>query len=128
MSILALDIGKKRVGIAGENQWIAFPLAIVSRVDMMSEVKKYITQRNIHTIVVWIPLGEYDQGNHALEYVSKSIQALKHHFPTLEIIEIDERYTTQIAELAQNEMWEERKRDDIAASIILESYLQKKDS
>lgn len=126
MSILALDIGKKRVWIAWENQGIAFPLDIVSRVDMIAEVKKYITLRNIDTIVVWIPLWEYTQGNDAIGHISKSIQTLKYHFPEIKIVEIDERYTTQIAQSVQNQMQEKNKRDDIAACIILDSYLQKK--
>lgn len=59
MTILALDIGKKRVGMAVENQGIAFPLKVIIRANLVKELTRLIKEREIKTIVVGMPYGEY---------------------------------------------------------------------
>jgi RNase H-fold protein (predicted Holliday junction resolvase) len=53
MSYLAVDLGNKRVGIAVSTENIAFPHSIITRVELVSWLKKYLdTYIDVDTIIV----------------------------------------------------------------------------
>ncbi len=116
--IIALDVGNKRVGIAKEVNGIAFPYKIIERVKIVEELKKLSLNEGVSTIVVGTPLmnGELSEQSKKIE---RFCDKLKQYFPLIAIKKIDESYTTNIARIysAQENV------DDIAAQIILESYL-----
>jgi putative Holliday junction resolvase len=123
---LAIDLWNKRCGIAVEIEWIVIPKEIVSRINLIKILKKYITEYNAKVIVVWLPYDLYWKDNKQLEKTKKFIQKLEQIFPDLQIDSIDERYTSFEAEEVLSSFWIKNmtwKKDAISAGIILESYL-----
>lgn len=125
MSIIALDIGDKRVGVAGETQGVIFPISVISRSNLYKELKKIILQREVDTIVVGVPLWIYDSWNKQLPKIQKLIQDLKEVFPDISFFDIDERFSSNLAQRILDEMSIKKEKDAIAATFILESFLLK---
>lgn len=127
MSYLALDLWDKRVGIAFSQEWISLPLKIVERTKIIQELKKLIQEKNTKTIIVGLPYDLYNTDTKQLEKTQKFIEKLKNIFSEIEVIGFDERFTSFEAENIQKELWiKEKYKDDIAAFLILESYLHLK--
>ncbi|MFA5917441.1 MAG: Holliday junction resolvase RuvX [Candidatus Gracilibacteria bacterium] len=125
MSLIAIDLGEKKVGIAIEINNIAFPKKIVSRIELVRELKKIFSENESYdTIIVGLPYDLYGIDNKQLNKTTKFIEKLKLIFPLKKIIGIDERFTTFEA-ININKSFKNNKKevDDISASLILESYL-----
>jgi len=133
--ILGLDIGEKRIGVA-----LSDPLAMtaqgfktINRVSIkkdIEEIEKIINDYEIKKIVVGLPLNMDGSIGDSCEIVKKFSEKLRNKF-NLEIIYIDERLTTVSATRVLLEADVKRKNrknvvDKIAASYILQSYLDKK--
>lgn len=127
MNAIAIDLWEKKVGIAIEINKIAIPKKIVSRINLIRELKKFFEENNNYKIiVVWLPYDLYGKDKRQLDKTKKYIEKLKIIFPGKEIVGEDERFTTFEAKninlLKQNKKTE---IDDISASLILESFLKK---
>ncbi len=122
MSILAIDLWNKKCWLAVSCENIAFPLKIVQRVSLISNIKILLRERNISTIVVWLPFDLYNKDLKQLNKTEKFIEKLKETFKDKEIIWIDERFTTFEAKIFSKK----KHIDDISASLILDTYLSKK--
>ncbi len=120
MSIIALDFGKKRVWIAVAVQGIAIPHKIVERHLIIDEIKKIIKERNISTIILWDPMNMDWSLSETSKKVREFQNTLSSLFPDLKIILVDERLSSFEASFVNDKIWE---KDDIAASLILASYL-----
>ncbi|MDD5213652.1 MAG: Holliday junction resolvase RuvX [Candidatus Gracilibacteria bacterium] len=123
MSIIAIDFGKKRVGIAISVQNIAIPHKIVERHLIIDEIKKMIKERNISTIILGDPMnmdGSLSQTSMKVREFQNTLSSL---FPDLKIILVDERLSSFEASFVNDKIGE---KDDIAASLILASYLSSK--
>ncbi|NDK08484.1 Holliday junction resolvase RuvX [Candidatus Gracilibacteria bacterium] len=127
MSILAIDLGEKKVGIAIEINNIAFPKKIVSRIELVRELRNFFEQNNsFDTIVVGLPYDLFEKDTKQLDKTTKFIEKLKNIFPNMKVVGIDERFTTFEASNINNMIKSQKKEvDDISASLILESYLKK---
>ncbi len=125
MSIIAIDLGEKKVGIAIEINNIAFPKNVVSRIELVRELKKIFSEnKSYDTIIVWLPYDLYWVDNNQLNKTTKFIEKLKLIFPLKKVIWIDERFTTFEAQNINKSFKTNKKEvDDISASLILESYL-----
>lgn len=126
MSIIAIDLWNKRCWLAIEVENIAFPHSIVSRVSLVNELKKIFKNKNISTILVWLPYDLYWKNHKQLNKTKIFINKLKNIFIDKDIVWVDERYTTFEAENILHLLWEkniEWKKDDISAQLILETYL-----
>ncbi|SNU07128.1 putative holliday junction resolvase [Lachnospiraceae bacterium] len=135
MRIMALDYGDKTVGVAitDELGLTAQPITTITREKINKLRKTYqaieglIDEYSVEKIVVGMPFNmDYTEGERT-EKTRGFIEELKRR-TGLEIIEVDERLTTVAADEILEEMEvpvSERKQyiDKIAASIILESYL-----
>ena len=119
MGYIAIDLGNKRVGIAVLRENIAFPEAVVSRVEIVSWLKKYF-QKNpeIEHIVVWLPYDLYGEDTRQLDKTLKFIDKLIAIFPGKHIIGHDERFSSFQAADGFGDH-----RDDVAAQCILQSYI-----
>lgn len=130
MRALAIDLWDKRCWIALEIEGIAIPKDIVLRQDIIKIIDKYLSDYNdIAIIVVWLPFDLYWKDLKQLEKTNMFIRELEKKYKNIEIIWIDERFTTFEAENILDIMWEkekEWKKDAISASLILESYLNNK--
>lgn len=127
MSILAIDLWEKKVWIAIEINNIAFPKKIVSRIELVRELRNFFEQNNsFDTIVVWLPYDLFEKDTKQLDKTTKFIEKLKNIFPNMKVVWIDERFTTFEASNINNMIKSQKKEvDDISASLILESYLKK---
>ena len=133
---LALDIGDVRIGVARSDLMgiIATPLETINRkkVKSVKRVAELCKENNTTSIVVGIPKSLDGEEKRQAEKVREYIEKLKKEIENLEIIEIDERFSTVIADnilkdLNKNGAIEKRKVvDKVAASIILQTYLDMK--
>jgi putative Holliday junction resolvase len=120
MSIIAIDFWKKRVWIAVAVQGIAIPHKIIERHLILSEIKKIIKYRWVTTIVLWDPLNMDWSISETSKKVREFSESLSSMFPEIKIVLVDERLSSFEASLVNDKIWE---KDDIAASVILASYL-----
>jgi putative Holliday junction resolvase len=130
MTILGLDVGEKRIGVALAEGLLAIPLTVIDRrveeTDMeliMALVEEYRAER----IVVGLPrLMNGDIGTQAEEVLSFS-GALAQHVD-IPVDTWDERLSTVTAERLLIDTGMKRKKrkgkiDAMAAAIILQAYL-----
>jgi putative transcription antitermination factor YqgF len=124
---LGIDLGNKKVWIAVEQNKIAMPYKIIERVKIIWELKKLVKERNITDIVVWLPFDLYWKDNTRLDKANKFIKKLSDIFPDINIHGEDERFSSFEADLSLNQIWKKDKEkiDDISASLILWSFLEK---
>lgn len=128
MNAIAIDLWEKKVWLAIEINNIAIPKKIVSRIELVRELKKFFSiNKDYDTIIIWLPFDLYWIDNKQLNKTNKFIEKLKNIFPEKKIIWIDERFTTFEAQNI-NKLSKSNKKevDDISASLILESFLNSK--
>ena len=133
---IALDIGDVRIGVARSDIMgiIASPLETINRkkVKSVKRIAEICKENDTNLIVVGIPRSLDGEEKRQAEKVREYIEKLKKEIENLEIIEVDERFSTVIAdkilkELNKNGAIEKRKVvDKVAASIILQTYLDMK--
>ncbi len=129
MSYIWVDLWNKRCWLAIEVEGIVIPKSIVSRVEIIKEIKKLIFDYNVKTIVVWLPYDLYNKDNRQLDRTKKFVEKLKEIFSSIQIKTVDERFTSFEAENILWEMWIKDtrwKKDDLSAALILETYLNTK--
>lgn len=129
-NFLAIDYGLKRIGAAiGDSQSrIAMPYKIIknrSKDFVLSELKDIISNERIGKIIVGMPyeLSNGIGNNPMMKNIKKFADFLKNNLD-IEIIFEDERRTSKIADNLLKGS-KNKKRDDVAASLILQSYLDR---
>ena len=127
---LAIDYGLKRIGAAlGDSQSrIALPYKIIenrSKDFVLSELKDIISNERIDKIIIGMPyeLSNGTGNNPMMKNIKKFVDFLKNNLD-IEIIFEDERHTSKIADSLLKGS-KNKKRDDVAASLILQSYLDR---
>lgn len=100
--ILAIDYGLKRTGIAVTDplKIIASPFETVRSDDIIDWLKSYVDQENVERIVVGMPTKLDQSDTHTTIPVRKLIELLQSQFPTIPISQIDERFTSKLAQQA----------------------------
>lgn len=135
MRILAIDYGKKRVGIAVSDplQIIAQPLVTIENKDIFEFLKNYIPSNNVVEIIIGYPFQISDKENIFLTDIDRFINKIQKTFPNLKIIKWDEHYTSILAQKAlvdggfkKKDRQNKQNIDKIAAAIILQEYLNNK--
>ena len=133
--ILCIDYGGKRTGLAVTDpfQLIASGLTTVDTKDLFAYLKAYVAKEPVELILIGEPLNLDDSPTHATPLVKTAIQRLKKDFPTIPIQTVDERFTSKMASKAMIDMGMKKKDrqnkrlvDEIAATIMLQEYLQNK--
>ncbi len=127
--ILGIDYGGKRVGTAVGflDTKISLPYEIIKNKSIdfvVSEVKKIIKEDEIDLIVVGVPISLSGESKSDQFKVTKEfIDVLKKEI-NIEIEEEDERLTSREASglLVGGK---QGKRDDVAAMLILQSYINR---
>ena len=136
MQILCLDIGMVRIGIAksDELEIIASPLEVYKRTNSINNDAKYIASlvktKDIGLIVVGLPLKMDGSCGSSVDMVNEFVEKLK-KFTDVPVVMQDERFSTVSATnilLEGNVSRQKRKGvvDKLAATIILQSFLDKK--
>jgi putative Holliday junction resolvase len=131
--ILGIDYGQKRVGLA-----MSDPLGITSQPlpflpndkQMFTNLKKMVEEHQIKEIVVGLPITMKGTASEMTLETEKFAQELEKHI-SIPIILQDERLSTMESEkllIAADVSRKKRKevRDSMAASIILQDYLERK--
>jgi putative Holliday junction resolvase len=134
--IIALDIGKKRTGIAvtDELQIIATGLDTVDSGELIGYLKKYMATEKVEKVIVGYPLNLDDTPTHATPIVEKFIVKFANVFPQLPVEKIDERMTSKLASreisgMGLKKQDKERKElvDVVSAVMLLQEYLGHRD-
>lgn len=127
--ILGIDFGEKRVGIAISDPlcMIAMPLETIERKKIEEGINKILERFPVKHIVIGYPLRTNGKKGKRAEQVEKFAKKIKGKF-NIEITLWDERYSTVEAERIMKDMnrkpsREKERVDRIAASLILQSYL-----
>ena len=131
--ILAIDYGGKRTGIAVTDplQIIATGLTTIPSGELISFLKKYTTEEHVELIIIGLPANHDGSATHGTALALAAIKKIKDEFPAIPVREVDERYTSKMAKAAMIEMGMKKKErrdkkliDEVAATIILQDYLQ----
>ena len=131
--IIAIDYGGKRTGIAVTDpfQIIATGLTTIDSKELIPFFKKYFLENEVELIVIGEPKNLDDSHTHATPLVNKAIKELQKEFPLIPLKTVDERFTSKLAKQAMLDMGmkkkdrrDKRNVDVIAATIMLQEYLQ----
>ena len=132
MSFLGLDFGEKRIGVARSDElnFMAHPMGFIQyRNDHQAfeEIKKIAGEFHTEKIVVGLPKTMKGEVGPQAQKVLSFVESLR-EYVTCPIITWDERLTTAQAERALidqdvSRAKRKKKRDAIAAEIMLQSYL-----
>lgn len=128
---LGVDFGTKRVGLAISDSlgMTARPLSVVPRASAVDEVVILVKEQDIGTIVVGLPTGlSGGEGMSATE--ARKLADELGSATGVDIVLLDERFTSRLAEVALLESGMKRRRrretvDKVAAAIILQDYLDR---
>lgn len=127
MRHLGIDYGTKRIGLAisDEGGTMAFPYSILENSkSSLGEIRSICGHESVETIVIGESVDYKGQPNIVKKEIDKFIVELK-KIVKVPIIEEREFLSTQQARYYQTK----RKHvDDSAASIILQSYLDRKNN
>ncbi len=131
---MAIDYGSKRVGIAvtDPQKIIANGLTTVERKDIMKYLENYLKKEEVECIVVGDPAMEGYESVMA-EQAGKFSEHLKKKFPSVRVERVSEMFTSKMAfqTMIDSGLKKKARRnkaliDEIAATIILQSYLEQK--
>lgn len=129
MNYLGIDLWDKRCWLAYSNEWFIFTLPWVARVEIIPVIKKIINEKDIQSIVLWMPFDLYGKNIKQMEKTKVFWKKLQEIFPQMEIIEIDERFTTfQSLSILKESGSKDiaNQKDSMSAYLILETFLNKK--
>ena len=135
MKIMALDVGNKRIGVAlsDELQILAQPLYTIHRKGIerdIEEIVKIINDNNVEEVIVGLPKNMDGTTGFQGEKTIKFAEVLRQSTDR-PLIMWDERMTTISARriMRENDVKQKDKKnlvDTIAAVVILETYLSRK--
>lgn len=134
--IIGIDYGTKRVGVAVTDpmQLIATPLQTIHAKDIIKFLQDYDKEEGIEAFAIGMPKKlDNTETNNTIHVVNFKKQ-LEKAFPDKKVYDIDERFTSSIAQqtMIDGGMKKKDRRnkanvDMISAVLILQSYLEMKD-
>ena len=131
--ILAIDYGRKRVGIAVSDplQLIANGLITVQTSHVMSFLTDYTSKENVELFLVGLPKQMNNMPSESMRYIEPFVSSLKKAFPSVPVQYVDERFTSVLAHrtmldagLKKKDRQNKALVDEISATIILQSFLE----
>tara|TARA_B100000989_G_scaffold287978_1_gene258195 strand:- start:63 stop:473 length:411 start_codon:yes stop_codon:yes gene_type:complete len=133
--ILAFDYGTKRTGIAVTDplQLIASGLKTVETSEILTFLKTYCNDEEVVLFVVGLPRQMNNLPSESEQFIKSFIRDLKRTFPEIPIKREDERFTSKMALQSMIDSGIKKKQrqnksmvDEISATLILQSYLNRK--
>lgn len=130
--ILAIDYGLKRTGLAVTDplRIIATPLDTVPTHQLLMFLKNYTGREGVDEFVIGMPRTLTNEDSAIAPHVRNFIAALKKALPGKPVYELDERFTSSMAQRAMIEGGMRKKdrqvkgnADKISATLILQSYI-----
>lgn len=134
--IVALDIGRKRTGIAATDplQIIANGIATVATAQVFDFFASYMKENPVELVVIGMPKQMNNEPSEAVKYIEPVINRFKKLHPQIPIKLVDERFTSKIAfqtmldgGVKKMDRRDKAMVDTISATIILQSYLESLD-
>lgn len=131
--ILAIDYGQKRVGLAVTDpmQITANGLDTVLSHEIFDYLQRYIAREPVEKFVVGLPKQMNGQDSESMQYIKPFVTGLQRKFPDIELVYVDERFTSVLAHktmldagLKKKDRQNKELVDKISATIILQSYLE----
>lgn len=131
--ILAIDYGRRRTGLAVTDilRITANPLATVETRELMDFLRAYIYKESVDLVVIGHPTQMNGQESESMNYIRPFMGNFRKAFPDIQLVMYDERFTSVLAHRAMIDGGMKKKQrqdkavvDKIAATIILEDYLQ----
>jgi putative Holliday junction resolvase len=133
--ILAIDYGKKRVGIAVTDplQMIATRLTTIPAHEIWTFLKDYFSRESVEKVIVGYPMQMNNQPSEAVLYINPFLKKFQKDYPNMPLEQVDERFTSKMAfqtmidaGLKKKDRQNKETIDGISATIILQSYLEQK--
>ncbi len=131
--ILAIDYGKKRTGLAVTDplRIIATALDMVASHDLLSYLENYLQREVVDEAIIGMPKTLRNEDSENAPRVRAFIDRFKQKFPSIKITEVDERFTSTLAQRALIEGGMKKKDrqvkgqvDKVSAVILLQDYLK----
>lgn len=129
---MAVDYGGKRTGIAvtDELQIIASGLTTVETKNIFTFLTDYFKTEKVSKIIVGEPKRLNNEASSIGAEIDKFADKLANLYPQIEIIRMDERFTSKIAFQTMIDSGLKKKQrqnkaliDEIAATILLQDYM-----
>lgn len=135
---MAFDFGKKRTGIAVTDplQIIASALTTVETQNIYKFISDYIKEEKVECFVVGFPT-QYENAapSHSAPLIKKFVKQLNKKFPDIPVELEDEHFTSKLAMqvmidggLKKMQRRDKAMVDKVSASIILQSYMSRKNN
>lgn len=121
---LGIDYWTRNIGVAISEMGIAIPHAIYDHEEFFIELPDLIQKRKIKMIVIGEAIG-YDAYGKQKKTFQKAIERIKKTVPDIQIEIQDEDLTTFEAQESLWKLDSDEHLDDIAASIILQRFIDK---
>jgi putative holliday junction resolvase len=131
--ILAIDYGQKRVGLAVTDMLhiSANGLDTVLVHEVLDYLTAYIAKEPVEKFVIGLPKQLNGEESDSMQYIRPFVVGLQRRFPEIELVYVDERFTSVLAHKAMLDGGLKKKDrqnkglvDKISATIILQSYLE----
>lgn len=135
--ILAIDYGRKRTGVAvtDPQQVIANGLKTIATHEIFTFLSDYFRKEEVDLVVVGYPKTMNNLPSEAVVYIRQFLKKFESVFPGKEYFLMDERFTSKMAfqtmidgGLSKKQRRDKNLIDTISATIILQSYLEYKES
>lgn len=134
--ILCIDYGRKRCGVAVTDplKICANGLPTVRACDLMKFIEDYVGKENVEEIIVGEPKDMKGNESESARYIEPFLKQLNKKLPEMRVVRFDERFTSSIAHremiaggFTKSQRQEKGRADEMAAVIILTSYLESRD-
>lgn len=140
MSILGIDYGAKKIGLAksGQEGKLALPLEILpntNKEQVLEKLKSICQSEKVEKIVIGVPVSlqagkrqtfwrQKDLQNQQMKEVLTFVEWLKNNFDIPIEVE-DERLSTKMANGLRKDLVKKGPDDAVAAMLILQTYLDR---
>jgi putative Holliday junction resolvase len=130
--LLGIDYGKKRTGIAETDdlQIVASGLTTVQTDELFDFLTDYLQKNEVEKLVIGESLDLEGLPNPIEKDIKCFIQQFILQYPDIEIVRVDERYTSKMAfeSMIKGGVKKKKRRDkalidQVSAAIILQTYL-----
>ena len=135
--LVGIDFGIKRTGLAytDPNKIIATGLKNLPTNIVISYIQDYFKNEEVDAFIIGKPIQKDGTPSELENKIKDFILELKKYFPNKKIERYDELYTSKMAKQVINNLGIKKKKrsnkglvDQISATIILQSYLEKKNN
>lgn len=131
--ILAVDYGKKRVGLAVTDplKIIGSALATIPTHEIFEYLNNYLSKEQVEKLVVGLPKQMNNQPSESMPLINQFVAQFKKLFPDIPVQMVDERFTSKLAVqtmvmggVKKKDRQNKAMIDTVSATIILQSYLE----